>query len=179
MNKKAIIYCWLISFLILPALIAFTMPGEKESSSQIRFKIKNAGLTVEGIFENFKADIYYDKSNPSKSRFNGIIQVASINTGISLRDKDLKKEPYFDAVKYPEIKFVSTEIETLGTNKLRVTGNLTIKNTIRKIVMEVNIAHNAKTVFSSNLKLNRRDYNVGGYSWVLSDIVEVDLNIIN
>ncbi|HET6244113.1 MAG: YceI family protein [Bacteroidetes bacterium] len=179
MNNKLNAIGLLVVILLIPALLGFTLSNQEDDSSYIKFKIKNAGITVEGLFESFVADIHYDKNNPGKSKFNGIIKVSSINTGIKMRDNDLQKEEYFDAVKYPVIKFISTDVEGVSSSKLRVSGNLTIKNTTKKIVLEVVIAESGgKTIYSSSLKLNRRDYGVGGKSWMLADEVDIDLKII-
>ncbi|MBA3900024.1 MAG: YceI family protein, partial [Bacteroidetes bacterium] len=66
-----------------------------------------------------------------------------------------------------------------GPGKLLVSGNLTIKNTTKKIVLEIFTTELAgKTIYSTSLKLNRRDFNVGSNSWILADELEVDLKIV-
>jgi polyisoprenoid-binding protein YceI len=152
----------------------------EETGSYVKFKIKNMGMMVEGKFESFIADIHYDRNSPEKSRFNGTIQVESINTGIGMRDKHLRKDDYFDTQKYPEIRFVSTSVEKESPDRLLVRGNLTIKNVTKKIELNINVREsNKREVFTTALKLNRRDYNVGGKSPVLADDVVIDLRIEN
>lgn len=143
---------------------------QAQTQSSVTFVIRNAGISVDGAFEKFTSDVFIDTKNLNKSRFNGVIDVKSINTGIDMRDKDLKKKEYFYADTYPEITFKSSSLKVISTSKVEVTGNLTIRGVTKKTSFDVVISQNAgKTIYTAEVKLNRRDYNVGGSSWILSD----------
>lgn len=90
----------------------------------------------------------------------------------------MKKEAYFDASKYPVIRFVSTAVESLGKNQVLVKGKLTIKNITREIDLNVYVTEGIKMVYFAKLKLNRRDYGVGSTSWILSDNADIEIKII-
>lgn len=171
------------SFLILTIsavfLLGFTQKTVQSTKSSVTFKIKNAGMTVDGSFNKFTPTIFYNKLHPEQSVFEGKIDVKSINTGISMRDNHLQKAEYFDADKYPSITFKSTSVKSLGANKLEVTGNLTIKKTTKSVKLTVETKSvSSKNVFSTSLKLNRRDYGVGGSSWTLADDLTIFLEIV-
>jgi polyisoprenoid-binding protein YceI len=157
-------------------LLGFTL--QQKSQSSVTFKIKNAGLTVDGSFEKFTSQITYDKLNPEKSSFKGLIEAASIQTGISMRDNHLRREDYFDVATYPTISFASTAVKKLSDNKLEVTGNLTLKKTTKSVKLIVAIRTvGGKSVFSTSLVLNRRDFGVGGSSFTLADNLTVFIEI--
>lgn len=171
------------SFIILTSsvlfLLGFTLNTEQTTQSSVTFKIRNAGMTVDGKFDKFTSTIFYNKLHPEKSAFEGKIETKSINTAISMRDNHLRKAEYFDADKYPAITYKSTSVKTLGANKLEVMGELTIKKTTKSIKLIVDIkTDSGKNVFSTSLKLNRRDYGVGGSSWTLADDLTVYLEIV-
>jgi polyisoprenoid-binding protein YceI len=152
--------------------------SEQIAGSSVTFNIKNAGLTVEGRFNTFNANITYVKEQPEKSKFEGSIQTGSINTGIPSRDRHLKKAEYFDVANYSQITFTSSSVKSLGNNKLQINGSLTIKKTTRPIQMIVAVKYvSGNPVFSTSLKLNRRDFGVGGSSWTLADDLTAYLNI--
>jgi polyisoprenoid-binding protein YceI len=65
------------------------------------------------------------------------IDVTTINTGQAKRDSDLKSEDFFDAKRYPEMKFKSKSVEVAGPGKLKVSGDLTINATTRPVVLDV------------------------------------------
>ncbi|NHE56939.1 YceI family protein [Cyclobacterium plantarum] len=151
-----------------------------QEESHIKFNIRNLGLNVEGVFESFTTQVDYDNNQPSNSRFSAEIAVSSINTGINKRDNHLKQEEYFHVEKYPTISFQSTSVNTSGSNKLKVKGDLTIKGKTLPIDLEVNISESGgKTAFTISGQLDRRDFGVGGSSWVMSDDVYLDLYVEN
>ena len=99
---------------ILLLFICFTAaagdPGQEVKSSKITFKIKNAGITVDGSFSDLQANIKFNPKNRDKSVLKASVGVASIKTGIKKRDKDLQMRKYFDVEKYPRIMMTSKKI---------------------------------------------------------------------
>ncbi|MEX2592157.1 MAG: YceI family protein [Anditalea sp.] len=168
-----------IIIVFLSMQLAFAQAWKlNEGQSHIKFNIRNAGLNVEGEFHEFDAKIDFIPENPEKSSFYGEIKVASIDTGIGMRDRDLQKEKYFHEAKYPEITFQSTKVNSKKSNVITVTGQLTIKGTQKQISFDVNYAEESnKVVFTFSLPLNRRDFGVGGSSWLLSDDFKANLQI--
>lgn len=149
-----------------------------QEQSNIKFNIKNAGLTVEGEFHEFDAKIDFNQEHPEKSSFYGEIIVASIDTGIDMRDRDLMKEKYFHEAKYPKISFQSTQVSPKKGNAITVTGQLTIKETQKQVSFDVNYEEKAnEVIFTFSLPLNRRDFGVGKSSWLLSDELKANLLI--
>jgi len=159
-------------------LFGFTKKTNQSTKSSVAFKIKNAGMTVDGSFSTFTSTIVYNKANPEKSSFIGTIEATSINTGISMRDNHLRNTDYFDVANYPNITFTSTSVKKLSDNKLEITGKLTIKKTTKSVKLVVNVnTVSGKNIFSTSIDLNRRDYGVGGSSWTLADTLTVFLEI--
>ncbi len=76
-------------------------------SSTIKFKIKNAGFTVEGSFSDLKAKINFEGTDLAGSAIDAVISTKTINTGNKTRDGHLKDEKYFDVAKYPLISLKS------------------------------------------------------------------------
>jgi polyisoprenoid-binding protein YceI len=148
-----------------------------DAGSEVKFTIKNFGLTVTGSFKGLQGAVIFDPANTGASSVNVSVDAATVNTGNGSRDKHLKKDDYFDVVKYPKLSFVSTKI-TGKPGAYSIQGNLTIKG----ISKSVSFPFTATAVaggylLSGNFKINRRDFNVGGSSWVLSDDLTVSLNV--
>ena len=51
----------------------------------------------------------------------------------------LHSEDFFDAANHPEITFKSTAIETVDADKLRITGDLTIRGITRPVELDAEI----------------------------------------
>lgn len=158
--------------------------------TQIQFKVKHLGIsTVTGKFNEFDGSFDLDPNNLSSLKANATIRTASIDTANSGRDDHLRSPDFFDAETHPDIKFVSTKVEDLGDEKLRVHGDLTIRGVTKPIVLEgeftgaVDFMGTHRAGFTAAGKINRKDF---GVSWnkvldtgglVVSDEVVIVLEI--
>jgi polyisoprenoid-binding protein YceI len=79
--------------------------------SVITFKIKNMWglLTVKGRFSDVSGDGQLTAKGAVFGRLN--IRVASLRTGIRLRDQHLRSADFFDAERFPEISVVVTGLQ--------------------------------------------------------------------
>ena len=144
-----------------------------DADDAVTFNIKNFGINTKGSFKGLKGKIKWNPENPASSSFDVSIDVNTINTGIELRDKDLQKENYFNAAKYPTINFVSTSVAANN-----VTGNLTIKGVTKQVTIPFTVAPSGNGyLFQGNFSISRKDFGVGGGSVVLSDHVDVSLKV--
>lgn len=148
------------------------------SGTKIEFKVKNMAITnVKGVFEKFKGSVDIDAADITRSKADVTIETASINTGINMRDKHLRSADFFDVVKFPTMKFVSTRIEA-GTDKVKVTGDLTIKGVTKQVVL---IVEDPKSLQGDRIKVgttatvNRQDFGVN-WGMVISDEVLITIN---
>lgn len=134
--------------------------------SSVGFSVKHMLVsTVKGRFTDFSGTILYDDQDPTKSSVSAVIKTASVNTDNSMRDGHLQTADFFDAQKYPEMRFQSTKVEKRG-NQLVAVGNLTIKDVTKQIELPftLNVAEIGGQkrigVDTSELKINRFDYHV-------------------
>ncbi len=175
---KTVIYVWaLIMTLACPAFAQVAPRSIDYAASAITFKIKNAGLNVDGGFKEYTATLAVDLKNLAGSHVEGKIKTKSISTGINGRDNHLRKEDFFHADKYPEINFKSTAIKPQGTGYV-VVGKLTIKEVTKEVSIPVAITKTGTIeVHEGALTINRLDYHVGEDSWVMSDDVVITIKI--
>jgi polyisoprenoid-binding protein YceI len=133
--------------------------------SEVSFKVKHLVIsTVTGSFQKFEglAESPNGDFNGAKVEFSADIN--SINTNQSDRDAHLKSGDFFDAEKYPQLKFTNGILEG---NVLR--GDLTIKDVTKPIEFEVDhggVAEdpygNTKAGFELEGKISRKDF---GLTW--------------
>lgn len=146
------------------------------ANTSIQFKVRNMGImNVTGSFDKFKGTVNVDEANLSKSTADVSIEVVSINTGIEMRDNDLRSAGFFDAVKYPAMTFVSTKVES-GPDNLKVTGNLTIKGVTKQVILvtdgPLNPKGNSRLVATA--MVNRHDFGISK-SAVIGDEVYITI----
>jgi polyisoprenoid-binding protein YceI len=148
----------------------------KVTNSKITFKIKNAGLTVDGTFKGLEAEISFDPAKAYGNKIEASIDVKTINTSIDTRDKHLKKEEYFDAEKFPKITMTATSFSKGSDGAFKGFFNLSIKGTTKTVPVIFTFTEtNGKATFSGTFKINRLDYKVGESSWIMSDDVNMTI----
>lgn len=99
----------------------------------ISFEIKHLGLSnTRGRFNKFSGTVTEHPTDLTKSSVLFTAEVDSIETAVPARDTHLKTADFFDAAKYPTIKFKSTKIEKRGDGYI-ATGDLTIKDKTKSI----------------------------------------------
>lgn len=91
-----------------------------------------------GRFTRFDADLNFDPSRPAAGSVNVKVQTNSLdadNAPAGFLDA-LRGPEWLDAKKYPTIEFRSTRVESLGGNRLKITGNFTLHGVTRPLVLD-------------------------------------------
>lgn len=138
--------------------------------SAIGFSVRHLVVAkVRGRFTSWSGAIELDEDDFSRSSVQVSIEAASIDTGTPDRDTHLKSADFFDVASYPNLSFKSTRIESLGGDRYRVHGDLTIRDVTREVVLESEYNGKAKdpwgndrVAFTAKASLDRSDY---GLKW--------------
>lgn len=162
-----------------------------KSHSGITFSVRHLVISeVTGNFKDFDIAFNATKDDFTDASVEATIKVASINTDNERRDNHLKSDDFFNAEKFPEIKFKSSSFEKVGGNKYKITGDLTIRDVTKKVTFDATYNGSIKgmggstvTAWKATLDLNRFDY---GLKWnraiesgglVVGEIVNITLNL--
>ena len=136
----------------------------KHSTAQ--FTVRHLAISnVSGNFTNVTGTIDLNEKDITKSQVSAVIDVSSVDTRVSDRDKDLRSPNFFDVEKYPTIEFKSKRIVNSG-GKLQVIGDLTMHGTTREVTLDVDGPTpelndpwgNVRRGFSASTTLNRKDF---------------------
>lgn len=150
----------------------------KVASSSVTFKIKNAGITVNGSFSGLTATINFDPAKGFGNKIEAEVEANTINTSSNARDTHLKKEDYFSADKFPRITMKASTFSKEADGRFKGFFTLTIKgvsNTVPVIFSFTETGDKAK--LQGSFKINRLDYKVGESSWVLSNDVVISIDV--
>ena len=137
-------------------------------SSKMEFLVKHLRVTtVRGRFESFEGMLEMLEEAPQASSVAGTVDVASIKTGISLRDGNLRGAGRFDAGRFPKMSFQSTRIGEFEGDNFQVYGDLTIKDINRPVVFYIvnkgeMPAKDGKRrwAFDASIVVNRKDFDI-------------------
>jgi polyisoprenoid-binding protein YceI len=147
-------------------------------STRVVFHISNAGLDVEGSIAGVIGDIKFSKTKLVKSFFTATAKSETIQTGIKLRDKHLKKFDYFDVKNHPTINITSKQI-TKTKNGFDSICAITIKGQTKDINIPFTFKQtDNKGEFNGAFSLNRLDFGLGEKSIILSDTVAIEIWIV-
>ena len=132
-------------------------------------------------FGQVDGTLVYDADNVADSSVQVILPLTGLNSFVSDFDEHLRSEDFFDAAKYPNATFRSTKVEAAGEGRLKVTGDLTIKDSTRPVVLEVVLnkageRHGRAAVgFDANARLKRSDFGLGLYVPNVGDEVKLTI----
>ncbi|MEO7800579.1 MAG: YceI family protein [Ginsengibacter sp.] len=161
-----------------------------KAHSNVKFAITHMVVSeVEGSFKLFDGTMENTKADFSDAKISFTVDVASINTDNEMRENHLKGDDFFNAEKYPQMKFVSTAFTPAGGNKYKLAGNLTIRDVTKPVVFDVTYggtvkANNGEMLgFKAKTTIDRLEY---GLKWnkaveaggmVVSKEVDITVNV--
>ncbi len=132
-------------------------------------------------FGNVDGTLVYDATDVTKSSVEVTLPLSGLNAFTAKFDEHLRSADFFDAAKFPTATFKSTKVEAAGTNKLTVSGDLTVKGTTKPVTLDVTINGAGEhpmlklpsVGFDATTTLKRSDFGVGAYAPAVSDEVKV------
>jgi polyisoprenoid-binding protein YceI len=146
--------------------------------------------TVRGRFEKFSGNVDFIEDDPARSTVEVQIEANSINTREPQRDGHLKSPDFLNVGNYPYIHFKSNNVEILDEGHALITGDLTIRDITREIVLDTHFAGLAKSPygstsagFSASTRINRKDWDLtwnvaletGGV--LVGDEIKIDIEL--
>lgn len=161
------------------------------SHSEVQFKAKHLMITtVTGHFRTYNLEVETETDD-----FNTAKQVVftadidSLQTGNEQRDAHLKSDDFFNAEKYPQLKFVGRSYKGDG-DTATLEGDLTIRETTKPIKLNVDFGGiitdpwgQTKAGFTLTGKVSRKEY---GLLWnamteagqvVVSDEIRIHIEL--
>ena len=123
---------------------------------------------VRGRFADFSGTITVGET-PADSSVEVTIQAASIETSQSQRDEHLRSADFFDVEQFPTLTFRSTKVERSGKGRWAVTGDLTVRDVTKPVVLDVEFEGANATPwgtqaigFSASAEVDREEW---GLTW--------------
>jgi polyisoprenoid-binding protein YceI len=159
--------------------------------SGISFSVRHMVVSkVRGRFAKYSGTVDLDEGDLTRSFVDATIDAASIDTGTPQRDAHLRGPDFFDVEKFRELRFRSTRIEEVARDRYRVVGDLTIRDVMREVSLDVEYGGRAKDPwgnerigFVATTSFDRKDF---GLHWnqaleaggvLVGDRVDVELEV--
>ena len=175
-----------LKLVLVAVIVSVIVPAGNidRAHSQVKFTVTKWGFVeVEGRFEDFEGEIVFDRSAPEKSRVDWRVKIASVRTGEKNRDEGLQAREYFDATRFPELRFVSDRVRPGADGALDVQGQLTMRGVTKPLTIRVaslgthTVPHEGTfQMFRTDFTVNRYDFGIVGGS-VLGPVISKDVNV--
>ena len=107
--------------------------------SNIQFSLRHLVSKFSGSFSTVSGNISVDRENLERSSVDAVIDIGSINTADEKRNNHLKNPDFFDYAKFPSMTFKSISWKKTGSDTFDVTGNLTIRDISKPVVLKVKL----------------------------------------
>jgi polyisoprenoid-binding protein YceI len=138
--------------------------------TSVEFAVKHLMIsTVKGHFGDVTGTVTGSLADPDSVSADISISVESIDTRQAQRDAHLRSPDFFDALKWPAIRFAGTRAEGDLNGDFALYGELTIRDVTREIRLDVTNEGaltdpwgNSRIGFSAKTKIDRRDF---GLTW--------------
>ncbi len=169
-----------------PALAAPEKYTLDSSHSQIVFQYDHLGYsTGSGMFSGFAGEIMFDQADPAASSVTVSFPVNTMLTGWQARFEHFMSADFFAATDDEMVSFVSTGIEVTGDKTARITGDLTLNDVTRPVVLDAVLnqvgdhpmENKPWAGFDATVTLLRSDFNVGAFAPFISDEVQVQISV--
>lgn len=163
------------------------------SHTKVGFSVRHFGISeTDGFFRNYTSTIKTEKDDFSDLEVSVVVQIDSIDTNDAQRDAHLKADDFFNAEKFPEMKFESTTLEPTSTaNEYKIHGNLTIRDVTKPVIFDLEYAGtvpqdpfgNTKAGFFISGSINRQDFGLrfnvllGTGNLAVSDKVKINIPV--
>lgn len=169
--KKLIIAVAIAMAFTFTAFRAFNGTWKNDPTlSQITFTVSHLGIAdVSGTFNDFQATLTSAKPDFSDASVELTAKIASIDTRIDQRDNHLKSADFFDAEKYPVLTFKSSAIKSVGKNRYKLSGDLTLHGITKPLTLDllykgtqINPMNKKQTAgFKVSGAIKRSDFGIG------------------
>jgi polyisoprenoid-binding protein YceI len=122
---------------------------------------------VHGMCNGVSGTIEFDPADPAALSVEASIAVASLTTGVPQRDAHLRSPDFFDAERYPAMRFRSTSAEIKAEREVLVRGELTMRGVTRPVALDVAFAGpvtsddgDTSMGFRATTALNREEFGI-------------------
>ena len=144
--------------------------------SSVTFQYKQMGVSMDGKFKKFAAQLSFDPEQSAKAKASMDIELSSIDTGSGEANDEVSGKAWFNTKAFPVARFVAGSVKALGGNRYEIPGKLSIKGQTQDIVVPATFTPQGKSgVFDGSFTIRRGDFNIGEGAWSKFDIVANDI----
>jgi polyisoprenoid-binding protein YceI len=157
-----------------------------KAHASVTWRIAHMGLSqYTARFDKMDGTLDYRAASPAASSVEFSIDVNSVNTGLAPFNTKLMAPEWFDGEKHGKITFKSNRFESVGGDKYKLTGNVTLRGVTKPMTWDVtfngglynNFAQAHAVGFSVRGVVKRSEFGMKEYIPMIGDDVEVLMEV--
>ena len=180
MKLKPLLFAASMAAVLLPAAssLADEFKVVQTEKSTLNFGYKQMGVSMDGHFKKFTAQIDFNPANLAGSKAQFDLDLASIDVGSDEGNDEVVGKQWFNTKAYPKATFSTASIKSLGGNRYEVSGPLTIKGRTKTVTAPAVVTISGKTAsFDGTFVILRSDYSIGEGPWATFETVANEVQI--
>jgi len=129
-----------------------------------------------GRFTDLNGVFQFDKRAPEQGSIKAVIKTASLTANAF--EAELKSSRFFNVGAFPEIRFVSRSVRSVGDNRAEFKGDLTMNGVTQPVTLQVAFQpapSDGRARMIATARLKRSAFNMTSLSFLVND--EIDIQI--
>ncbi|HYC65777.1 MAG TPA: YceI family protein, partial [Reyranellaceae bacterium] len=136
-----------------------------------------------GSFKEWQGVILVDDGQIAKSRVSVTVRTASVSMLDAQQTSMMKDPDFFHVQQFPEMTFVSRQVERTGADTLRVQGEVTLRGITRPMQLDVTVSDRKPDAppgsryarFRATGKIKRSEFGMTKFLDMVGDVVDITI----
>jgi len=176
----------LLAAAALPAIAAPQKYDIDKNHTYVTFSYNHFGFSNPTVsLDQVNGELQLDTADLTKSSVNVTLPLEGLHTHVPKLDDDLKSPGFFDAAKFPEITFKSNKVEKVGSDGLKISGDLTLHGVTKPVVLNAKInkigenpmMKSESAGFDADVTIKRSEWGVDKYVPNVSDEIRIHISL--
>ncbi len=147
----------------------------ENKNADITFTFTAGFIEQTGRLREIDGVLKFDKNAPQDGSLSAVIKTASLSANAF--EAEIKGADFFNVAAYPEIRFVSKSVRSIGENSAEFVGALTLHGVTQPMTLRVDFEPRTgaagHTKFVAKGRLKRSAFNITALSFLVDDEIEV------
>jgi polyisoprenoid-binding protein YceI len=157
-----------------------------KSHTTVSFSVSRLGFfQTQGEFNNYDGDFVFCIEHPNKDSITITLYPASIHTPSAWMEKELRGADFFNAARFPHMRFVSTAVKLIDKDNATITGNLTLLGITKPITLDAHFEERGDdpddddyvVTFSASGVIKRSDFGMNYLMPIIGDEVRLHIQV--
>lgn len=151
-------------------------------NSHIQFSSSAFGTDFSGEFGTFDGTIIFDPDHVAMAQADIVIDMTDVASGDAERDAMIHNSDWFNTHQFPQSRFATRTIQSLGEGRYIAVGDLTIRDVSMPVSLPFTLVITEQSDhrladMRGQITLNRLDFGVGQGEWVKTEVVPAAVSI--